>query len=240
MLRVTDVHAGYGPIKVLHGISLEVGDRETVVLLGRNGTGKTTLIRTISGLITATAGSIEFAGRDIQNLRPHKIVGHGLIHVREGKSTFLGQTVFENLMLGAYRRRVSKQEIGDEIDGILELFPRLQRLIKRPAAMLSGGEQRMLAIGQALMAKPQLMILDEPSHGLAPLVVDEVYDVIATLRERGMAILIAEQFAEKAMAVCDRAYVLDDGKTVLEGTGRELEESVKVQEIYLGTLCMDA
>lgn len=235
MLKVNILSAGYGRLQVLYRVALEVGSGETVALLGRNGAGKTTLLRAISGLIRVADGTIEFEGKNIRNVAPHIIARDGIIQVSSTMSVFNGHTVIENLRLGALRFSVSRTQLKQDVDSILELFPMLVPLKCHLAESLSGGERRMLALGQALMAKPRLLLLDEPSHGLAPVMVNELYKVIDKLRNQGNAILLAEQFPDMALSACDRAYVIEHGETVLNGTRGELSRSDSILQAYLGT-----
>jgi len=236
MLAVRDVEAGYGDAIVLRGVSLEVGDGETVALVGANGAGKSTLLKTISGLVRARAGAVELAGEILTGMPAAQRIAHGIAHVPEGREVFGGLTVADNLRLGAYavRPRPGERELERRIDEIVMQFPVLRERLDRPAAELSGGRQQMLAIGRGLMARPRLLLLDEPSLGLAPVLVEQIFTILRELRAAGVAILIAEQNARMALAAADRGYVLENGCIVAAGSGRELLASPHVVERYLG------
>ncbi len=233
MLRLEDVHVAYGAIRAVKGISLEVQDRELVALVGSNGAGKTTTLRAVSGLFRPRAGSIQYDGADLTRLAPHEIVARGISQSPEGRQIFGSLTVRENLMLGAVRRK-DRAALGDDLDRIFDLFPVLKERIGQSGGTLSGGEQQMLAIGRALMARPRLLLLDEPSLGLAPLLVQRIFDVVARLKAEGVTILLVEQNARKALEVADRAYVLETGRIVLQGPARELAANPEVERAYLG------
>ena len=232
MLKVKDLHVSYGPIKALKGISMEVHEGEIVTLIGSNGAGKSTTLNTVSGLLRSRTGSITFAGENLGHVPCHKIVSKGLALVPEGRQIFQQMTVEENLEMGAYTR--PKNEIPDSLDDIFNRFPRLKERRKQIAGTLSGGEQQMVAMGRALMSKPKLLMLDEPSMGLAPILVEQIFDIIRELHAAGTTILLVEQNAQAALSVADRAYVLETGKISLSGTGAELMASDKVREAYLG------
>jgi branched-chain amino acid transport system ATP-binding protein len=232
MLSISDLTSGYGDIEVLRQVSLSVGEGEIVTLIGANGAGKTTLVRTISGLIKARGGRIVFHDKEIQRLPPHKIVALGIIQCPEGRAVLARMSVAENLMMGAYAR--SDREIGDDIEKIFGRFPALRERRAQPASVLSGGEQQMLAIGRSLMARPRLLLMDEPSLGLAPMIVTEIFQVIKGLRDEGITIFLVEQNARRALEVADRGYVFERGRVVLEGTGAELANNPQVQKSYLG------
>jgi len=233
LLEVRDLHVAYGGIAALRGISFDVRPGEVVALLGSNGAGKTTTLRAISGLIRARAGEVTFDGRPIAGKRPHEIVAAGLGHSPEGRRVFAQMTVRENLELGAYT--VADAKLKDErMQYALETFPRLRERLTQFAGTLSGGEQQMLAIARALMSGPKLLMLDEPSLGLAPLLVRTIFDVIAKIRERGTTVLLVEQNARQALAIADRGYVLETGELRFSGTGRELLDNPAVVEAYLG------
>jgi len=232
-LEVCDLSVWYGGIRALRGISLRVEEGEIVALLGSNGAGKTTTLRAISGLV-AYSGSITFAGEDFRRRSPDRIVSLGLGHAPEGRRIFSRMTVRENLVLGAYTVR-SKKEIEDRLDRVLQTFPRLEERLTQSAGTLSGGEQQMLAIGRALMSAPRLLMLDEPSLGLAPIVVQTIFGVIKTLNERGTTILLVEQNAQQALRIANRGYVLETGELRFEDTGPALLENPAVAEAYLGT-----
>ena len=233
MLKIENLNVSYGPIHALKGIHMEVNQGEIVTLIGSNGAGKSTTLSAITGMVKAQTGSINFLGKNITNIPPYKIVEHGISISPEGREVFPGLTVHENLRLGAYSRK-DKGEISAAYDRVYELFPRLKERIGQTAGTLSGGEQQMLAMGRALMSKPSLMMLDEPSMGLAPILVEQVFDIIRELHEAGTTILLVEQNAQMALSIADRAYVLETGKISLSGTGRELAESESVRKAYLG------
>ena len=236
MLQVRNIHTKYGPIPVLKNVSLHVDQGEIVCLIGANGAGKTTLLSTISGLIRPYKGSITFMGNPIHGLSPAKIVEMGLCQVPEGRQIFSPLTVEENLELGAFSRRGkdSKQKIKRDLDQVYELFPRLRERRGQLAGTLSGGEQQMLAIGRAFMTKPRLLLLDEPSLGLAPRLVDVIMETITELNQKGMTILIVEQNARKALSISHRGYVLETGKIILQGSSQDLSEDSEVKRAYLG------
>jgi branched-chain amino acid transport system ATP-binding protein len=233
LLEVEGLVARYGRITALNGISLTIEAGEIVTLLGANGAGKTTTLRTISGLMTAAAGSVRFDGADITKLPAERIVRAGIGHAPEGRRVFPRMTVRENLFLGAYTRN-AKRDIADDTERILTTFPRLRERLDQRAATLSGGEQQMLAIGRALMSRPRLLLLDEPSLGLAPLLIQTIFEVIADIRERGTAVLLVEQNARAALAVASRGYVLELGRIALEGTSRDLLANDAIAAAYLG------
>jgi len=231
MLKVDDIHVYYGAIHAVKGVSLEVNDGEIVALIGANGAGKSTVLKTISGLMHPRSGSIQFDGQDITHTDAFKLVRHGLAHVPEGRRIFLQMTVQENLEMGAFsQKNVSKEDL----DRMFTLFPRLQERRKQIAGTLSGGEQQMLAMSRALMSHPKLLMLDEPSMGLAPILVDQIFDIIKELHAAGTTILLVEQNATKALQIADRAYVLETGNITLAGTGAELASSDEVRKAYLG------
>jgi len=233
LLEVRDLHVAYGGIAALRGISFDVRPGEVVALLGSNGAGKTTTLRAISGLIRARSGEVTFDGRPIAGKRPDEIVAAGLGHSPEGRRVFAQMTVRENLELGAYT--VADAKLKDErMQYALETFPRLRERLTQFAGTLSGGEQQMLAIARALMSGPKLLMLDEPSLGLAPLLVRTIFEVIATIRQRGTTVLLVEQNARQALAIADRGYVLETGELRFSGTGRELLDNPAVVEAYLG------
>lgn len=234
LLEVRDVETFYGDTQALRGVSLDVDEGEVVALLGANGAGKTTTLRTISGLERCRNGSVRFAGADITRSRAHDVVARGLAHVPEGRRIFPGLTAEENLSLGGYLNRSQAKVIAQRRAAVYELFPRLAERARQPGGTLSGGEQQMLAIGRALMTEPRLLALDEPSLGLAPLLVRAVMEVIRRIRARGTAILMVEQNARQALALADRAYVLETGSIVLSGQAGELAADPRVREAYLG------
>ena len=232
MLAVNDIHVYYGSIHAVKGVSLEVNEGEIVTLIGANGAGKSTVLNTISGLLHPRGGSVTFMGKDLKGVPPHKLVARGLAQVPEGRRIFLQMTVEENLEMGAYTQ--SKASVDGSIEDVYRRFPRLQERRKQIAGTLSGGEQQMLAMGRALMSHPRLLMLDEPSMGLAPILVEQIFDIIRELHAAGTTILLVEQNAQAALSVADRAYVLETGRISLSGTGAELMASDKVREAYLG------
>ncbi|HEU5348817.1 MAG TPA: ABC transporter ATP-binding protein [Ktedonobacterales bacterium] len=235
MLRVEGLRSGYGPLDVLHDVSFEASSGAIVAVLGANGAGKTTLLRTLTGLIRMRGGSITLDGERIERLAAEQRVRRGLALVPEGRELFNSLTVRENLMMGAFTRRVSHAEIEADIARVLGYFPRLRERLEQSAASLSGGEGQMLAIGRALMAHPRMLLLDEPSLGLAPAIVDTVFDVIQHLhREQGLTVLLVEQNARKALSIATSAYVLQGGAIALHGTPEELSRSTSVRDLYLG------
>jgi branched-chain amino acid transport system ATP-binding protein len=232
LLKVEDINVYYGSIHAIKGISFNVNEGEVVTLIGANGAGKSTILNTISGLLHSRTGSIEFLGKPIGHMPAHKIVSMGLAQCPEGRRMFLQMTVQENLEMGAYTQ--SGGNIAQDIEMVYEKFPRLRERRKQIAGTLSGGEQQMLAMGRAMMSHPKLIMLDEPSMGLAPLLVDQIFDIIKELHAAGTTILLVEQNASMALEVADRAYVLETGKITMSGTGRELAESPAIKEAYLG------
>jgi branched-chain amino acid transport system ATP-binding protein len=232
MLAIHGLRSGYGKIEVLHDVALSIERGQIVTLIGANGAGKTTLLKTISGLIRATAGTIEFEGRSIVRSPPHKIVGLGLSQVPEGRAILKRMTVMDNLRMGAFTR--SDPDIAGDIDAVFERFPGLAERRAQLAGSLSGGEQQMLAIGRALVARPSLLLLDEPSLGLAPKLVTRIFLTLRELRSEGKTILLVEQNARQALQVADNAYVLERGRIVLSGSGESLLNTPEVQETYLG------
>ena len=231
LLKVDNIQVYYGAIHAIKGISFEVNEGETVALIGANGAGKSTTLKTVSGLMHPKAGTIEFLGRDISHIEAHKLVSQGLAHVPEGRHIFLQMTVQENLEMGAFTR---KGDLTDALDNVYRRFPRLKERRKQIAGTLSGGEQQMLAMGRAMMISPKLLMLDEPSMGLAPILVEQIFDIIRELRKAGTTILLVEQNAGMALDIADRAYVLETGKITLSGTGAELAQSELVKKAYLG------
>ena len=231
-LSIKDLHINYGMIQAVKGASFEVNKGEIVALIGANGAGKTSILHTLTGLIPAKSGSIEFEGKEISKMPAHKIVTMGMAHVPEGRRVFAELSVFENLKLGAYTRK-DKTEIEDTIKSIYKRFPRLEERKSQLAGTLSGGEQQMLAMGRALMSKPSVIVMDEPSMGLSPLYVNEIFDIINEVHKAGTTILLVEQNAKKALSIADRAYVLETGKIVLEGKASELLNDESVKKAYL-------
>lgn len=232
MLKVENLHVYYGMIHALKGISFEVNEGEVITLIGANGAGKTTTLHTISGLITPKEGSITFEGRDITKTPAHKIVSLGMAHVPEGRRVFSQLTVYQNLKLGAYTRR-DKKEIEDSLAKVYRRFPRLEERKNQIAGTLSGGEQQMLAMGRALMSHPRLIVLDEPSMGLSPLYVNEIFDIIQEINKDGVTVLLVEQNAKKALSISNKAYVLETGNIVLSGDAKELMNNERVKKAYL-------
>ena len=233
LLEVTDVHAHYGAIEALKGVSLRVEEGEVVTLIGSNGAGKSTTLRSISGLTPASAGKIEFDGQDITRVPAHEIPAFGIALSPEGRHTFARMTVRENLELGAFMRR--REETAEDFDRVFELFPRLKERERQKAGTMSGGEQQMLAIGRALMARPKLLMLDEPSMGIAPNLVQRIYETINQINRSGVAILLVEQNANYALEASRRGYVLETGRVVLSGESSRLRDDPNVQRAYLGT-----
>ena len=233
MLKVENLVVRYGMIEAIKGISFEVNDGEIVTLIGANGAGKTTTMHTISGLLKPAEGAILLDGVDITKIPAHKIVMMGLAQIPERRRVFASQTVEENLDLGAFTRK-DKEGIAQDLERVYTLFPRLKERKKQLAGTLSGGEQQMLAMGRALMARPKILLLDEPSMGLSPLLVKEIFRIIEEINKQGTTILLVEQNAKMALAIADRAYVLETGKITLEGSGHELAASEQVQKVYLG------
>jgi len=232
MLQIKGINVFYGAIQALNNVSAEVNPGEIVAIIGSNGAGKSTLLRTISGLLRPRGGSLTFEGKDLTTMPAHEIVKLGISQSPEGRRIFTNMTVQENLQLGAFIRK--DNEIEADQDLVLQRFPRLKERFKQSAGTMSGGEQQMLAIGRALMSRPQLLLLDEPSLGLAPLFVDEIFNIVLDLNKDGRTILIVEQNANRALAVAHRAYVLETGNVVLSGTGEDLLTDPKVKEAYLG------
>ena len=233
LLKVTDLVVSYGGIEALKGISFEVDEGQIVTLIGANGAGKSTTLRTISGLVQPKDGRIYFEGRDITDVNTQKIVEMGIAMVPEGRRVFANLTVLENLRIGAYLRK-DKVEIEEDINYVYSLFPRLKERSWQLAGTLSGGEQQMLAVGRAVMTRPRMIMMDEPSLGLAPLVVKDIFKIIQTLKSTGMTVLLIEQNANAALHACDYAYVMETGRITMTGTGEELLASEAIQEAYLG------
>lgn len=233
MLTVDNIDVFYGAIHAIKGISLSVRQGDITTLIGSNGAGKSTTLHTISGLLKPKNGNITFEDEDITGMAPHKIVGKGLVQVPEGRHVFANMTVAENLEMGAYLRQ-DKEGINQDLASVFARFPRLLERKDQVAGTLSGGEQQMLAMGRALMSRPRLLLLDEPSMGLAPLLVQEIFNIIKEIKETGTTILLVEQNAKMALSIADKAYVLETGRISLEGTGKELLHSEAVQKAYLG------
>lgn len=232
ILKVDNINVYYGAIHAIKGISFEVNEGEIVTLIGANGAGKSTTLQTVSGLLRSRTGSIEFNGENISHVPAHKLVYKGLAQVPEGRRIFFQMSVEENLEMGAFTQK--NAGIDADLESVYEQFPRLRERKKQIAGTLSGGEQQMLAMGRALMSHPKLLMLDEPSMGLAPILVEQIFDIIRQLHKNGTTILLVEQNAQMALSVADRAYVLETGKITLSGTGKELAESDEVRKAYLG------
>lgn len=233
MLEIKDLHVHYGVIEALKGISLEVNEGEIVALIGANGAGKTTMMQSISGIVKKTSGDVMFLNESIMKANPKHIVEMGLTQVPEGRRIFTGMSVYENLMMGAFLRK-DKGGIKRDYEKVCEQFPILKERMNQDASTLSGGEQQMLAMGRALMAKPKLLLLDEPSMGLAPILVKEIFNIIEEINKAGTTVLLVEQNAKMALSIAHRAYALETGKVVMSGTGEELAKSSDVQKAYLG------
>lgn len=233
MLKVENLSVSYGVIAAVKGVSFEVGQGEIVALIGANGAGKTTILQTITGLIAPRGGSIRFDGADLLKTPAHKIVSLGMAHVPEGRRIFQELSVLENLRLGAFTRK-DKKEIEDSLEMVYARFPRLKERRTQIAGTLSGGEQQMLAMGRALMSRPKIILMDEPSMGLSPLLVSEVFDIIREINSAGTTVLVVEQNARKVLSIADRAYVLETGKIVLEGNAADLLNDDSVKKAYLG------
>jgi branched-chain amino acid transport system ATP-binding protein len=232
MLEVRDLHVYYGEIHALKGISFTVRQGEIVTLLGNNGAGKTTTLRTLSGLLAARGGDVQLEGASLLGIAPHDVVLKGITHVPEGRRIFNRLTVVENLEMGAYTR--GDAAIGQDMEQVFTVFPRLKERRAQVAGTLSGGEQQMLAIGRALMAKPRLLLLDEPSMGLAPVLVEQIFETVLTINRQGVTILLVEQNAAMALSIAERGYVLETGRLALEGGARELADNPEVRRAYLG------
>lgn len=233
MLVVENLVAGYGRMQVLRDVSFQVKKGELVSMLGANGVGKTTTLQTISGLIKQQAGSVMFNGKNISNLSPEEIVEEGLVHVPEGRKLFTDMTVLENLELGAYTQKARKRK-EKNLEWVFELFPILKERHKQFAGDMSGGQQQMVAIGRGLMADPKLLILDEPSIGLSPLLTQQVFEIIETIKKQGVTVLLVEQNVERALQLSDRGYVIENGSVVLSGKGQELLKDESLKSAYLG------
>ena len=231
MLKVDNINVYYGAIHAVKNVSFHVEEGEVVTLIGANGAGKSTTLKTVSGMLRTKTGSIEFMGENISHTEPHKLVYKGLAHVPEGRRIFQQMTVLENLEMGAF---IHKNPTKEELDDIFERFPRLKERRSQIAGTLSGGEQQMLAMGRALISHPKLLMMDEPSMGLAPILVEQIFDIIKELHKAGTTILLVEQNAEMALKVADRAYVLETGSVAMSGTGQELASSDAIKKAYLG------
>jgi branched-chain amino acid transport system ATP-binding protein len=235
LLEVKDLRVSYGKIEAIKGISLHVEKGEIVTLVGANGAGKTTLLKTISGILKPTQGVINFESKDIQTIAPHDRVLEGLCQAPEGRGIFPGMTVLENLEMGKFARKDWKKELDEDLERIYTLFPRLKERQNQAGGTLSGGEQQMLSIGRALMSRPRLLLLDEPSMGLAPMFIQQIFKIIREIQEQGVSILLVEQNAAQALACANRAYILETGNIVKEGSGKELLKDDAVKKAYLGT-----
>ncbi|HJD03633.1 MAG: ABC transporter ATP-binding protein [Mediterraneibacter sp.] len=233
MLEVKDLEVYYGVIQAIKGVSFQVNQGEVIALIGANGAGKTTILHTITGLLSPKRGSVMFEGKEITKVPAHKIVSMGMAHVPEGRRVFAELSVYENLKMGAYTRK-DKKEIEESLANVYKRFPRLEERKNQMAGTLSGGEQQMLAMGRALMSKPKIILMDEPSMGLSPIMVNEIFDIIRAVSEGGTTVLLVEQNAKKALGIADRAYVLETGKIVLEGKAEELLENDSIKKAYLG------
>ena len=234
MLSVKNINVYYGSIHAIKDVSFHVNEGEIVTLIGANGAGKTTTMHAISGLLKLQSGEIDYCGQTISKMEAHKIIRLGLAQVPEGRRVFSGLTVQQNLQMGAYTRRDGKEAIQNDFDMVFDLLPRLKERRNQPAGTLSGGEQQMLAMGRAMMSEPKLLMLDEPSMGLAPILVEQIFDIIRELHKAGATILLVEQNAQMALQVANRAYVLETGKITLAGSGKELLESDSIKKAYLG------
>ncbi len=233
MLEIRSIDVSYGDLQVIWDVSLNVNEGECVALIGANGAGKSTILKTISGLLKPKKGEISFNNQPVHTVPPHRLIEYGIVHVPEGRRLFVDMTVEENLDMGALRGR-AREERDRTKDMVFELFPILKERRRQPAGTLSGGEQQMLAIGRGLMAKPRLLMLDEPSLGLAPILVKGIFDVIKRVREEGVTILVVEQNVKQSLMISDRAYVLENGRIVLQGKGQELLDNKHVKTAYLG------
>lgn len=233
MLQVTDLKVNYGVIQAIKGVSFEVNEGEVIALIGANGAGKTTILHTVTGLIAPKSGKIEFEGKDITKMPAHKIVTLGMAHVPEGRRVFADLSVYENLLMGAFTRK-DKDEIAKTLEMVYKRFPRLRERKNQVAGTLSGGEQQMLAMGRALMSHPKILLMDEPSMGLSPLFVNEIFDIIKEVSASGTTVLLVEQNAKKALSIADRAYVLETGKIVLDAAAGVLMNDPSIKKAYLG------
>ena len=233
MLQVTDLKVNYGVIQAIKGVSFEVNEGEVIALIGANGAGKTTILHTVTGLIAPKSGKIEFEGKDITKMPAHKIVTLGMAHVPEGRRVFADLSVYENLLMGAFTRK-DKDEISQTLEMVYNRFPRLKERKNQVAGTLSGGEQQMLAMGRALMSHPKIILMDEPSMGLSPLFVNEIFDIIKEVSASGTTVLLVEQNAKKALSIADRAYVLETGKIVLDAAADVLMNDPSIKKAYLG------
>ena len=233
MLEVKDLEVYYGVIQAIKGVSFQVNQGEVIALIGANGAGKTTILHTVTGLLSPKRGSVVFEGKEITKVPAHKIVSMGMAHVPEGRRVFAELSVYENLKMGAYTRK-DKKEIEESLANVYKRFPRLEERKNQMAGTLSGGEQQMLAMGRALMSKPKIILMDEPSMGLSPIMVNEIFDIIRAVSESGTTVLLVEQNAKKALSIADRAYVLETGNIVLEGKAEDLLENDSIKKAYIG------
>lgn len=233
MLQVTDLKVNYGVIQAIKGVSFEVNEGEVIALIGANGAGKTTILHTVTGLIAPKSGKIEFEGKDITKMPAHKIVTLGMAHVPEGRRVFADLSVYENLLMGAFTRK-DKDEIAKTLEMVYKRFPRLRERKNQVAGTLSGGEQQMLAMGRALMSHPKILLMDEPSMGLSPILVEEIFHIIRDISAGGTTVLLVEQNAKKALSIADRAYVLETGNIVLSGDAKEMMNNESIKKAYLG------
>lgn len=233
MLEVKDLQVYYGVIQAIRDVSFEVNEGEVIALIGANGAGKTTILHTVTGLIPARGGEVIFEGTDLLKIPAHKIVPLGIAHIPEGRHVFAQLSVYENLLMGAFTRK-DKAEIEESLEGVYQRFPRLRERKNQFAGTLSGGEQQMLAMGRALMSKPRIILMDEPSMGLSPILVGEIFDIIKSISKSGTTVLLVEQNAKKALSIADRAYVLETGKIVLTDDAKKLMDNEQVKKAYLG------
>ena len=233
MLEVKDLEVYYGVIQAIKGVSFQVNQGEVIALIGANGAGKPTILHTITGLLAPKKGSVMFEGKEITKVPAHKIVSMGMAHVPEGRRVFAELSVYENLKMGAYTRK-DRADIDESLKNVYKRFPRLEERKNQMAGTLSGGEQQMLAMGRALMSKPKIILMDEPSMGLSPILVNEIFDIIQAVSESGTTVLLVEQNAKKALSIADRAYVLETGNIVLEGKAKDLLENDSIKKAYLG------
>lgn len=233
MLEINDLVVNYGLIQAIKGVDFHVNEGEVIALIGANGAGKTTILHTVTGLLSPKSGSVMFEGVDISKIKPHKIVAKGMAHVPEGRRVFANLTVLQNLKMGAYTRK-SNVEKQETLEMIYKRFPRLEERKNQLAGTLSGGEQQMLAMGRALMSKPKIILMDEPSMGLSPIYVNEIFDIIKEVSEAGTTVLLVEQNAKKALSIADRAYVIETGRIILEGDAKVLMDDESVKKAYLG------
>ncbi len=233
MLEVRNLQVYYGVIQAIKDVSFDVEEGEVIALIGANGAGKTTILHTVTGLISAKAGEVLYEGKDLQKIPAHKIVSLGIAHVPEGRRVFSQLTVYENLLMGAYTRK-NQVEIADSLEKVYNRFPRLKERKNQLAGTLSGGEQQMLAMGRALMSHPKIILMDEPSMGLSPILVEEIFDIIKEISQSGTTVLLVEQNAKKALSIANRAYVLETGRIVLSGDAKQLMDEESVKKAYLG------